>query len=490
MHTMIRQHPVKVMMYLYQTIRYMIIPYTLLLFNEIRAGTGEQPYWIYGLATGVGIGIAIWSIVSWWKDVYGIEDNAIILRHGVFYTSQRTIPLERITNISMEMSWVDRLVHAVTIQLQTSDSDEAADATLVLTSRQASLVRSAIKGHRGGSISNNTYEEYQTNTLSGMPIWTASPKDIWMMSISSNTFWLGVPFCISLVAYLWKWLEPPLDQHNEISLVYFFKNEMWKEILSSDYISVLLALLGILVLCVIVSWLVSMIMMQIRYDQWTVARHNDKLDIQYGWHEKKLLSLQVNKVQSIRVKEHLLIRPFGYVSVWMDCVGYTGERKAKILLPAIHKSKLRAAFETLLPEFDLPTPERRLPMGKEIYFIWMPVLTALIIIVIASLFSAWAWIAAVLLTIVYGVGRNKYRCTRWDTQQQCIIAKPGLVKTAVYIKREAIQAIDYSQNRLHRLFGIYQIEFILDSPSKPKEYIFTGVEPEDITLLLTWYKNV
>ncbi|WP_195572559.1 PH domain-containing protein [Paenibacillus sp. 1001270B_150601_E10] len=490
MHIMIRQHPIKVIMYLYQSIRYTIIPYTLLLFNEIRAGTGEQPYWVYGLATAVGIGIAIWSIVSWWKDSYHIDDDAIILRHGVFYTTQRTIPLERITNISTEMFWVDKLVRAVTIQLQTSDSDEAADATLVLTSRQANLVISAIKEHREGSISNSSYEKSQTNILFGMPNWTASPKDIWMRSISSNTFWLGVPFCISLVTYLWKWLEPPLDHNNETSLVYFFKNEMWKEILSSDFISVLFALFGIIFLCVLVSWFVSMIMMQIRYYQWTVVRNNDKLDIQYGWHEKKLLSLQVNKIQSIRLKEHLLIRPFGYISVWMDCVGYTGEKKARILLPAIHKNRLRAAFETLLPEFDLPIPERRLPMGKEIYFIWMPVLTAFLIIVIASLFSTWAWIAAILLTIVYGVGKNKYRCTMWDTQRQCIIAKPGLVKTTVYIKREAIQTIDYSQNRLHRLFGIYRIEFILDSPSKTNEYIFTGAEPEDLTLLLTWYKNV
>lgn len=88
----------------------MIIPYTFMLFNEVKAGTGQQPYWVYGLAIVIGISMLFWSILTWWKDTYQLEHSALLIQKEVFNTSQRVIPLERITNISMKSAWVDRVV--------------------------------------------------------------------------------------------------------------------------------------------------------------------------------------------------------------------------------------------------------------------------------------------------------------------------------------------------------------------------------------------
>ncbi|WP_374018674.1 PH domain-containing protein [Paenibacillus thiaminolyticus] len=476
MHTIHRQHPIKIAVHLYRTIRYMIIPYTLLLFREIRAGTGQQPYWVYGVAVVIGLSILLWSIISWWKDTYQIGESEIVIQRGVLITTQRTIPLERITNISIEQTWTDRLVGSATAELHTSDSNEEADARFVLTRRNADMLLAKMNRPMSG-VSNQA-----------KPNWVLQPKDILMRAISSNSFWLGVPLCLTIVTYVWEWVEPSTEEG--VSLIRFFQDEIWKEILTTELIPVLPALLGIIALCVFASWLLSLAMMQVRYHKWSVIRDSDYIHIQYGWYERKSISLHTVKIQSIRVKEQVFSRYLGYVSVWMDCVGYAGEKKVKLLLPAIHRSKMHTALEMLLPEFTIVNPQRHLPAGKAMYFVWLPVIAVSLVIVVSAILSLWAWLTIPFAAAIYWRGIRKYSGTLWEIDgNQCVIAKPGLTRTTVYVQRQAIQSITSRQTRIQRIFGIFQIELVIDSPSKAKEYVFTGASQEDVQQLLHWYKN-
>jgi len=471
-----RQHPIKILVHVYRSVRYMIIPYTLMLFNEIKAGTGQQPYWVYVLAVVIGVSILLWSMITWWKDTYQIDESALLIQQGVFNTTHRTIPLERITNISMKATWMERIMGATTIELQTSDSNEEADATFVLTRDKADILLAEI---------NRSVRSHGQ----AKPSWVLQPKDIFMRSISSNTFWMGVPLCLSIVTYIWDWIEPR-SEGEEVSLVAFFKNEMWKMILNIDVVPVLLQVLGIIALCAFATWLFSLVMMQIRYNRWTVIRDGAYLHVQYGWQERKSISLHVAKIQSIRIKEHLLSRAFGYVSIWMDCVGYEGERRMKLLLPAVHRPELYTAMERLLPEFTLTMPKRNLPSGKAMYFIVLPLAMGMLVIGLGACMSIWAWLATPLLAAVYWSGRKRYAGTYWDTHgKQFVLAKPGITRTTIYVLRQAIQSIDYHQNRIQHGCGIYQVEIIINSPSKAKEYIFTGAAEGDIAKLMDWYKG-
>lgn len=476
MRTIHRQHPIKIAVHLYRTIRYMIIPYTLLLFREIKAGTGQQPYWVYGVAVVIGLSILLWSIISWWKDIYQIRESEIVIKRGVLITTERTIPLERITNISIEQTWTDRLVGSATAELHTSDSNEEADARFVLTQRNADVLLARINRPMS-RVSNQA----KLN-------WVLQPKDILMRAISSNSFWLGVPLCLTIVTYVWDWVEPSTEE--EVSMVRFFQDERWKELLTTELIPVLLALLGIIALCVFTSWLLSLVMMQIRYHKWSVIRDSSYIHIQYGWYERKSTSLRTVKIQSIRVKEQLFSRYFGYVSIWMDCVGYAGERKVKLLLPAVHRSEMHAALKLLLPEFTIVQPQRHLPAGKTMYFVWIPVIAVSLVILVAAILSPWAWLTIPFAVAIYWRGSRKYSGTLWEVHgNQCVIAKPGLTRTTVYVQRQAIQSITCRQTWIQRIFGIFQIELVIDSPSKAKEYVFTGASQEDVQQLLHWYKN-
>ncbi|WP_028596325.1 PH domain-containing protein [Paenibacillus assamensis] len=488
MHTT-RQHLIRIVSYLYRAVRYTIIPYTLLLFNEIQAGTGEQPYWLYGVAAAIGTIVFLWSVVAWWRDFYRIENQAIYLQNGVFTIIRRTIPIERIASLSMEQTWMDKLCGAVTIKLQTSDSFEEADVVLVLTNRNLQALLTALHSVKVLDLKIRTKNIQRTGVVQNKLLWAASPKDILMRSLSSNTFWMGVPLCVTLLSYIVKWIKPQ-EPEEQVSVTTFIQNKMWEELLELNMLHVLFVVVGIFASSAFVCWLLSLVMMQIRYYNWIVVRKGHHIEIKYGGMERMVFSLQVSNIQSIRIKEHVLHRVFGYASVWIDSVGYAGERRAKILIPAIRRDRLLTVMHSLLPEFELISPERNLPIGKAAYFIGLPVLTVSLLLLISAFISSWVLLISPLLLCIYAYGSGRYNLTKWDVHnQQCVISKPGITLTTVYVKRRAVQSISHRQTRIQRKFGIYRIKLVIDSPSKWKEYVLTGPNFEDVHHLLKWFKN-
>ncbi|MGG3838312.1 PH domain-containing protein [Paenibacillus thiaminolyticus] len=162
----------------------------------------------------------------------------------------------------------------------------------------------------------------------------------------------------------------------------------------------------------------------------------------------------------------------------------------KLLLPAIHRSEMHAALEMLLPEFTIVNPQHHLPAGKAMYFVWLPVIAVSLVILVSAILSPWAWLTLPFAAALYWRESRKYSGTLWDVHgNQSVIVKPGLTRTTVYVQRQAIQAITCHQTWIQCLFGILQIELVIDSPSKAKEYVFIGASQVDVQQLLKWYKN-
>lgn len=112
-----RHHPITVFYKIYSQIRYSIIPLATFLYNEIRAGTGQQPDWVYLAATIYGIVTGGWSILSWYRETYQLDSKVLHITKGVFTVTQRTIPLKKINNIKIEQSWLYRLLGIANVEL-------------------------------------------------------------------------------------------------------------------------------------------------------------------------------------------------------------------------------------------------------------------------------------------------------------------------------------------------------------------------------------
>lgn len=470
-----RHHPITVIYKIYSQIRYSIIPLAAFLYNEIRAGTGQQPEWVYIAATVYGIVIGCWSILSWHRETYQLDSKVLHITKGVFTVTQRTIPLMKITNIKIEQSWIYRMLGIANVELQTSDSNADADARLVTSRKMAELLMKSI----GLTGNQNAIPATKEHHVTG--------KEIMVLSMSSNAFWLGLPITIAVIQHLLSWLFPTAEEE-QVSFMELFKKDTWFGITNSIKGPLYLAVfLGI---CVVVSWLFSIVMAQFRYRNWHLSRDGDVISIHHGWTERKLVQIQVKRIQSLRIKELMFGRLCGYASVCMDCVGYSGERRVKLLIPSIHTSELVEVLGRVLPEFDIRPPKSELQRNA-IYSAAIPRILLLALgILIGCYFTLWFLTIVPIIYIGCKYISYVYVKTKWEIAANLfILRKAGINQTTVYLLRESIESISVRQSWWQRLFRIYHLEMDIDSPANVREYRMSGITKQDFDEIQRWYKN-
>lgn len=477
-----RHHPVTVIYKLYRKIRYSIVPLAALLFNEIRAGTGRQPYWVYYAAAAYGAALSLWSVLSWYRETYRLDSETLHLVEGVFTVKQRTIPLSKINNIRIGQSWVYRLLGIADVELQTRDSNAHADARLVISGKMAERLKLAI---------GNAEPEVGTVRVADpvRPEHRVTPKDILMLSLSSNTFWLGVPVLLTVLQYVLRWIEPPEEQ-NQTGLIKLFAKETWVGFTFDEAVELIVALLAITGGCAILSWLIAVAMMQIRYRGWHLSRTGDDLSIRHGWTDRNAIQIRTQRIQALRIKELMIGRLFGYVSICVDCVGYRGDRRKKLLIPAIRKAEMPEVLGKLVPEFRLATPLRDLHRSAG----YGPAILAAAVltmgIAVGCFFSGWSLAAIPLVYVAYAYNRYIYKRSKWDKDRNLLIwRKGGLNRTTVYLRRAATESVSVRQSRWQRLWDVYRVKMDIDSPANAREYAITGLPRQACEEILGWYKN-
>ncbi|MFF2532255.1 PH domain-containing protein [Brevibacillus sp. NPDC058079] len=471
------QHPIIMLNEMYRVIRNMIIPIALYTIQELRNGSESQPYWVYVVTVILSLCICLKIFLSWKCNTFMIEGKELDLKSGVFTKTDKIIPLHKISTIDTHQDWLYRLLGVVKVEIRTSDSDQRSDATISLSERKARMLELLLKEGVSGKVESEAHPTEMKRVISN--------KELFVMSLSSTNWMLGVPIIATILQFLTP--ESP-STPGEATMKVISNQQFWSNV-SIGKLTLQLILAWVIFLAL--SWIVSLIIVQIKYKGWTVSRNTNHLLIHFGMFEKKKVQIQVDKIQSIRIKEQWLNRLLGYGAVWIDCVGYQGENKIKILVPAIKLSELSQVLHQILPEFSLQDELQSLsPNAKNLYTV--PFVTgALLLIGIASIFYLPCLIALPLLWAVYRYRLYIYKEARWGIHEnQLVLSNPGLTKTTVYVLRKAVESVMVTQDFLHRKCKIKRVDIDIDSPSRSKEYVINGIEDTDVQLMINWYKNV
>lgn len=469
-----RHHPIRIIFKLYHAIRNLIIPIAIFIFNEIKGDTGSQPYWVYVITAFITILICVWSVLSWFNDIYWTDEGSLHIKYGIFSKTERVIPLSKIRSMNTEQNWMYRLIGVVTMELQTADSNEQADARIILSLKSLNQFANLIE---------NTDRERELS-LSSKKIVTK--KEIFMLSISSKSFWVGIPIILTIWQFISGWIFKE-DSIEDTSIGSLAKSDVWQQINFSEFFYMFLV---VIITVSVLSWLVSLVVLQVKYRGWTVQRKDNMLTIEYGFFEKKVIKVRSDKIQSIRIKEKMLSRFFGYSSLYMDCIGYAGEHGSKLILPAIRNTEIQQALHLLLPEFELTNDLLGLNKGAKYYPSIFPSVILLVGSVAGYFFEKWLLAILILIPIWHLINAYQYKHSYWGIyRNQLVIVKGKFTKTSVYVLRRAVESITFEANRLQSTLQIGCLDVDIDSPSKPREYSLLGINRQQFVDIQSWYKN-
>lgn len=469
-----RHHPIRIVFKLYNAIRNMIVPFAIFIFNEIKGETGSQPYWVYVVTAIISILICVWSVLSWYQDTYWVEGNSLHLKSGVFSKKERTIPLNKIRSMNTEQNWMYRVLNVAKMDLQTADSNENADARIILSLKKVEPFSKLIDTKRSDNA--DIPKEITSRTI--------TKKELFMMSISSKAFWVGIPIIMTVFQFILSHLSKE-EKPDEESISSLVKSDVWTTI---DYKQILFTALFVIAAVIIISWFFSLVVLQLKYKGWTLDRKENLLTIQYGFFEKKMAKIRTDKIQAIRIKEKMFSRLFGYSSVYLDCIGFTGENK--LIIPAMRTVEIREALQILLPEFKLANDLQGLQKGAKWYAMILPSVIILIASSVGAYFMPLMWLLLMAIPLSCALLWYQHRHARWGIQgNQLVIVKGKFTKTSVYVLRRAIESVTFGSNKIQKSLAMGELGIDIDSPAKRTEYQLLGISSEDYVRIQHWYKN-
>lgn len=105
-----------------------IVGLVLLLTLLPSGGVQDVVRWVGVAAIAIALlWFALWPLVRWLSSSYTITDQRIMERTGVIRQTGRNIPLQRVSGVSFEKDFIDRMLGCGTLKIQSS-----ADSTDVI----------------------------------------------------------------------------------------------------------------------------------------------------------------------------------------------------------------------------------------------------------------------------------------------------------------------------------------------------------------------
>ncbi len=117
-----------------------------------------SPFLIGAVLVGL-IAVVVWSALSWWKFVFCVEGDQLVVRRGVLSDERLVIPLGRIQSISVEQPALHRLVGLVKVGVETAGTSavefeiDAVSASVARSLQQVAESHGARLGSVPGSES-------------------------------------------------------------------------------------------------------------------------------------------------------------------------------------------------------------------------------------------------------------------------------------------------------------------------------------------------
>src|SRR5699024_3323754 len=109
----------------------------------------ESVFYFFMFVTIFLILLIIFSVVSWLRFTYRVEDNELRIEQGIFIRKKRYISINRIHKIDVTADVIHRLFKLVKVQIDTASSGDGAEVNLsAVKITKAAKLRRALKKER------------------------------------------------------------------------------------------------------------------------------------------------------------------------------------------------------------------------------------------------------------------------------------------------------------------------------------------------------
>lgn len=309
------------------------------------------------------ISIAI-DIVQKYKTRFWIEDGKFIYKTGIFVLKEKELTINRIQSIDITEPIFLRIFGVCKLDIQTpadglsiegiklSQAEEIRRSVYKekVTEKEESKIvldediKTEILDENVGTVEKTEQATVNASEDEMTLIHKMTMKELFIMAMTSGG--LGI-FIAGFFTFL--------TTFNIDTFVTNYIEENFQKLITSMLVFTIVIALAL----IIFGYIIGTVILLIRYYDYKVFEDNEDLIVTYGLLEKKRVTVNINRVQNIIIKDNILRRMFGFKSLYVTIMGDTDEELSdgKVMIVPLIKTKFLFDIVTkFFPNYEIKTP--------------------------------------------------------------------------------------------------------------------------------------
>lgn len=301
---------------------------------------------ILGVPALIGIFSIIGGVVTYMVTQFGVVDGSLIVKKRGLWRQERTIPLERIQNVAITQSLLERILSVATVKVETAGGAGAEASLKSLSLKDADVIKSELlQVHLSASSPD-------VDLLSNQ-VYRAEWQDIALAGALQNK---GLIVFLGLIGLVGQGVDD-LVVHG----IKFTKQSHLLERLSENPTLSFFVVTGSSILFVLFGWMLSIAYTLSIFHGFKVIRTEAGLQVSYGFFTTTQTIVPLRRVQSIEVKSSWLFRLFGFSQLFARTIGsptagaegYAAGASTTLLAPISKPDVLRTLIRLINPRLDV-----------------------------------------------------------------------------------------------------------------------------------------
>jgi putative membrane protein len=456
-----RYHPAIMLFGIAKAIKAWIVPLVIVtVFNSADNWWGKYAGYIVLAIILLSI---FHDVLKWFFEKYATDDDAFHLYSGIFTKSSRTVPYEKIQNVTKHKKLLHRLLGLSAIKFETGSQEQAvefqvlrkeeADRLEQLTRQESVPTQEAAEIEE--VLDEITAEAPQPKGKDRFIHFKPTKKELIKASFTSLSFLIIPPL---LVSFLLK------------ADIFFDWNDV------RQYLPLLkvwwITAIGLLIL-IVLSMLIGMWRVLQKYGNYELATDDNHIYIRTGLLDESSFSIRKDRVQGIEIAQPLLHRLLGLAKIKLISTGALDLREdteeINSLYPYFPLKRAYTLLAEILPEYEVKRNMDKLEPKVLVYRMLQPSIIWLIVTItlffwrpeVTGVEITW-WIVAIVLFCFIELYRYlDFKHTRYLISEKFFQIKSGAFTTTMFVtKRNKMIEIARMQNPLQRWLGLATITSI------------------------------
>ena len=435
------------------TWRYLAAFWPLLVIALFGGGMGLGLVDLFLMLGTVGAGAAS-SLVHYATLRYRVEGGKLEIRKGLPHREFRSIDPERIQNLERVRNPIHKLAGLVEVRLETAGDVKTEGLLSALSEEAASELIGAIDLARRQMVPE---EEPQENELL-----TQGVLELVGYGLSSGKPGLVLVMVLGAIEF------------GEMLAMRDHQAPSWVsdalQVRADDPLQFAAALLGLVLLAVVISWMGSAFFSLVRHFSFRLVRTQEGLYTEEGLITRRHVEIPTRKVQVVMAFEPLMRRLMGYGTVYVETAGLGvvvgGARRAEAVIPMVERERLGAVCHQVLPLVDenpwstplLPPHRNALYRAVVAWLIqWVPMVGLLV-------FFYWPWGLLGLCILPVGIlgAWLDFRFQGWRVEGEAVVSRRGFWKRRTWLMaRDKVQSVHLEQGPLMRRYGLGRLHILV-----------------------------